>query len=121
MRSMSGHREDLLEIEKAKAHVIIEVAEYIPNAVLSKTILRKATGNITLMAFDMGEELADRISPFDTFIQIIDGAAEIVIDKKIHHLKLGHGIIIPAHTLHRIDANEPFKMLSTVIKSGYEL
>jgi quercetin dioxygenase-like cupin family protein len=108
------------ELEKSKSHVIVEIIEYIPNAVLSKTIIKKATGNITVSSFDAGEELAEKTSPFDNFIQIIDGAAEITINEKNYNLKLGEGIIIPAHARHFFNANEQFKMISTIIKSGYE-
>ncbi len=108
------------ELEKAAAHIIVEIIEYIPNAVVSKTIIKKSTGNITAMSFYKGEELAEKTSPFDTYIQIIHGSAEITINQKVHTLKLGNGIIIPAHSLHCFQANEKFKMLSTVIKSGYE-
>lgn len=108
------------ELEKAAAHIIVEIIEYIPHAVVSKTIIKKSTGNITAMSFYTGEELAEKTSPFDTYIQIIHGSAEITIDQKVHTLKLGNGIIIPAHSLHCFQANEKFKMLSTVIKSGYE-
>lgn len=111
---------DTTELEKEKAHIIVEIIEYIPNAIVSKTIIRKITGNITASSFDAGEELAEKISPFDNYIQIIDGIAEITIDKKKHKLKLGEGIIIPAHASHIFNANEQFKMISTVIKSGYE-
>lgn len=111
---------DTTELEKGKAHIIVEIIEYIPNAIVSKTIIRKITGNITASSFDAGEELAEKISPFDNYIQIIDGIAEITIDKKKHRLKLGEGIIIPAHASHILNANEQFKMISTVIKSGYE-
>jgi quercetin dioxygenase-like cupin family protein len=75
---------------------------------------------VTVSSFDAGEELAEKSSPFDIYIQIIDGSAQIEIDNKIHKLTLGEGIIIPAHTRHRFFANEQFKMISTVIKSGYE-
>ena len=111
---------DTTELEKEKAHIIVEIIEYIPNAIVSKTIIRKITGNITASSFDAGEELAEKISPFDNYIQIIDGIAEITSDKKKHKLKLGEGIIIPAHASHIFNANEQFKMISTVIKSGYE-
>ena len=109
-----------LEIEKGKAHIIVEIIEYIPNAVLSRTIIKKATGNITVMSFDSGEELAEKTSPFDMFIQIIDGAAEVTISKELHKLSLGTGMIIPAHASHYFNAKEQFKMIATVIKSGYE-
>ena len=90
------------------------------NAVVSKTIIKKTTGNVTISSFDAGEELDEKISPFDTYIQIIDGTAEITINDKVFKLKLGEGIVIPAHAKHHFNANEQFKMISTVIKSGYE-
>jgi len=111
---------DSNELEKAKAHIIVEIIEYMPNAVVSKTIIKKSTGNITVSSFDAGEELAEKTSPFDTYVQIIDGAAELTIEDKKYRLKLGDGIIIPAHAKHNFNANEQFKMLSTIIKSGYE-
>ena len=110
----------LTEIEKLKVHIIVEIIEYVPNAVDSKTIIKKTTGNITVTSFDTGEELAEKITPFDTYIQIIDGVAEVVIEEKKYLLKLGEGIVIPAHTSHCFNANEQFKMIATVIKSGYE-
>jgi quercetin dioxygenase-like cupin family protein len=108
------------EVEKEQSHIIVEIIQYIPNAVLSKTILKKITGNITVSSFDAGEELAEKTSPFDNYIQIIDGTAEITINEKEHKLTLGQGIIIPAHAKHCFNANVQFKMLSTIIKSGYE-
>ena len=108
------------EIEKSKSHILIEIIEYVPNSVVTKTIIRKTTGNISVVAIDTGEALAEKISPFDTFIQIIEGDAEIVIDEKSNILKTGQAIIIPAHSSNIVKANERFKMVSTIIKSGYE-
>ena len=108
------------EIEKSRSHILIEIIEYVPNAVVSRTIIRKTTGNITVMAIDIGEALAEKSSPFDTFIQIIEGAAEVVIDEISNTLRTGQAIIIPAHSTNTVRANERFKMISTVIKSGYE-
>ena len=108
------------ELEKSVPHIIVEIIEYVPNSVLSKTIIKKTTGNITAMAFDTGEELTERTLPFDSFIQVIDGNAEIQIDKKFTNLKLGEGMIIPAHALSLIKAKERFKIILTIIKSGYE-
>lgn len=107
-------------IEKGKTHIVVEIIEYMPNAVLSKTIIKKITGNITASSFDAGEELAEKLSPFDTYIQIIDGVAELTINGTEFKLKQGDGIIIPAHSSRRFHAEQQFKMLSTVIKSGYE-
>ena len=109
-----------IEVEKANVHIMVEILEYVPHAVVSKTILKKATGQICVSSFDAGEELQEKISPFDIYIQIIDGTAVVGINDKNYKLRLGEGIIIPAHTLHRFNASEQFKMVSTVIKSGYE-
>jgi quercetin dioxygenase-like cupin family protein len=109
-----------IELEKSKAHIIVEIIEYVANAVVNKTIIRKTTGNITVSSLDAGEELAEKFLPFDTYIQIIDGTAELVINDRKYNVRLGEGIVIPAHTRHNFNANEQFKMLSTVIKSGYE-
>ena len=108
------------EIEKSKVHIIVEIIEYVPNAVVSKTIIKKTTGNVTVTSFATGEELAEKTSPFDSFVQIIDGTAEVVINEKNYLLRSGDGIVIPAHAPHCFNANVQFKMISTVIKSGYE-
>ena len=107
-------------VEKSKSHILIEIIEYVPNSVVSKTIIRKTTGNISVVAIDTGEALTEKISPFDTFIQVIEGVAEVVIDEKPNILQTGQAIIIPAHASNIIKANERFKMILMVIKSGYE-
>ena len=104
-------------IEKSKALIIVEIIEYVPNSVVSKTIIKKSTGTVSVVAIDIGEGLTEKTSPFDTFCQIIEGNAEIVIDGKSHFLKTGQSIIIPAYTSNRVKANERFKMILTVIKS----
>ena len=108
------------ELEKAKAHIIVEIIEYVPNSVVSKTIIKKTTGNVTVSSFDEGEELAEKTSPFDTYAQIIDGSAIIDIDGKSSRLHTGEGILIPAHKQSHIRPNGRFKLILTVIKSGYE-
>jgi quercetin dioxygenase-like cupin family protein len=109
------------ELEKGKEHITVEIIQYLPNSVVSKTIIRKITGNITASSFDAGEELAEKTAPFDNYIQIIDGEAELTIKDKKFRLSKGEGIIIPAHSSHFFNANKQFKMISTVIKSGYEV
>ena len=118
--TLEKNNSDNLEVAKLKAHIVVEIIEYMPNAVVSKTIIKKTTGNITVSSLDAGEELTEKISPFDIYIQIIDGAAELIINEKMYRLRLGEGIIIPAHAKHNFNANVQFKMISTVIKSGYE-
>ena len=111
---------DRSELEKSKAHIIVEIIEYMTNSVVIKTIIKKSTGNISVLSFDRGEGLTEKTSPFDTFVQIIEGKAEIVIDKESNLLESGQGIIIPAHSPNFIKPNGRFKMISTIIKSGYE-
>ena len=111
---------DNAELEKSTSHIIVEIIEYIPNCVVMKTIIKKSTGNISVMSFDSGEGLTEKTSPFDTYAQIIDGKAEIVIDNKSNLLETGQGIIIPAHSPNHIKPNGRFKMILTVIKSGYD-
>jgi quercetin dioxygenase-like cupin family protein len=108
------------ELTKAKSHIVVEIIEYLTNSVVSKTIIKKSTGNISIMSFDTGEGLTEKISPFDSFAQIVDGKATIVIDKIPHQLENGMGIIIPAHASNYIKPNGRFKMILTLIKSGYE-
>jgi quercetin dioxygenase-like cupin family protein len=117
--SRSNHM-NVPELEKSMVHIVVEIIEYVPNAIVSKTIIKKTTGNITVSSFAMGEELAEKTSPFDNYIQIIDGSAEVIINEKKYKLRLGEGIIIPAQVPHCFNANERFKMICTIIKSAYE-
>ena len=111
---------DNKEVEKSIAHITVEIIEYVANSVVIKTILKKSTGNISVMSFDSGEGLIEKTTAFDTFIQIIDGNAEIVIDGQSNFLQTGQSIVVPAHTPNFVSPNGRFKMIQTVIKSGYE-
>jgi quercetin dioxygenase-like cupin family protein len=108
------------EVEKSKGFIIVEIIEYVPNSIVIKTIIKKTTGNVSAVSVDAGEALAEKVIPFDTFVQIIDGKAEIVIDGVSNLLTTGQSIIVPAHLSNSVKANERFKMISTIIKSGYE-
>src|SRR5450755_4349393 len=102
-KTAKGHSTERLkksngqELEKSKSHIIVEIIEYVSNSVVIKTIIRKSTGNISIMSFDNGEGLTEKTSPFDTFAQIIEGRADIVVNNVSHLLETGMGIIIPAH------------------------
>ena len=118
-RNQDGKAENV-ELEKSKAHIIVEIIEYMANSVVIKTIIKKSTGNISVMSFDSGEGLTEKTSPFDTFVQILEGKAEIVIERVTTLLESGQGIVIPAHASNFIKPNGRFKMISTIIKSGYD-
>jgi len=111
---------EIKEVEKSIAHITVEIIEYVPNSIVSKTILKKSSGNVTVVSFDTGEGLSEKTTPFDTFVQIIDGQADMVIDGKSNLLKTGQSIVIPAHAPNLVNPNGRFKMIQTVIKSGYE-
>jgi len=111
---------DTNDVAKGKILITVEIIEYVSNSVVIKTILKKSTGNISVMSVDSGEGLSEKTTPFDTFVQIIDGQAEIVINGKSHLLITGQSIVIPAHAPNLIKPNERFKMIQTIIKSGYE-
>lgn len=109
-----------IELERSKAVITVEIIEYELHSIISKTIINKTTGNVSVMSFDIGEALVEKIIPFDAYAQIIEGKAEIVIDGESYFLNTGQSIIIPAHTTNIVKANERFKMILTIIKSGYE-
>ena len=79
-------READIELEKAKPMITVEIIEYVENAVVIKTILKKSSGNISVMSVDTGEGLMERTSPFDTFAQVIDGKVELMIEGVLHLL-----------------------------------
>jgi quercetin dioxygenase-like cupin family protein len=105
---------------KSKAYVTVDILEYIPDVVIIKAILKKSAGSINLRAVDNGEGSSEKATPFDTHIQIVEGDAEIIIDGNSQRLKIGQSMTIPAHKANSIQATGRFKMIMTVIKSGYE-
>ncbi len=108
------------EMEQSKAHITVEIIEYVPNSVVVKTILKKSSGNISAMSVDSGEELTEKTIAFDTFVQVIDGKVELYISGNPHILETGGSIIIPAHAPSYVKPDGRFKIILTVLKSGYE-
>lgn len=90
---------------------------YAEKAVVSKHVLKKDTGNITLFAFDKGEGLSEHTTPFDALVLVVDGKAEIIIDGASTILSSTESIIMPANVPHALKAIERFKMVLTMIKS----
>jgi quercetin dioxygenase-like cupin family protein len=82
--------------------------------------MKKSKGSINALSFASCEGLNEKTSPFDTYVQLIDGSAIIEIAGKTSTLKTGDGILIPAHSTTLIKPNGRFKLILTVIKSGYE-
>ena len=101
---------------KGKGVLLNEAIEYSKGSIVSKTIIEKKTGTITLFSFDEGQNLSEHTVPFDALVQIIDGEGEIIINKRSHILKTGQMIIMPANIPHAVNAKKKFKMLLTMIK-----
>ena len=103
---------------KGKPLNLKEEISYADGAVISKTLLKKETGNITLFSFDTGQGLSEHTSPFDAVVQVIEGEGAFIIDGVMHTVKEGGMIIMPANIPHDVQAAEaPFKMLLTMIRS----
>jgi quercetin dioxygenase-like cupin family protein len=94
-----------------------ESIEYQNDAIISKVIIKKETGNITMFAFDKGQELSEHTAPFDAFVLILDGKVDIKIDGESNEMTSGESIIMPANIPHSVKAIEKFKMMLVMIKS----
>ena len=103
-------------IETAKTFVPAQSIEYASGSVVSKTILKKPAGNITLFAFDKGEGLAEHSSPYEALVQLLDGSAEITIGGTVYNVHAGESIMLPANVGHSLKAGKQFKMMLTMIK-----
>lgn len=97
--------------------IVKSAIEYQAGAVVSKTLLNRPTGTITLFAFDEGQGLSEHTAPFDAVVEVLDGEADITISGKLFHLKSGEMIVMPAGEPHALQAVKPFKMLLVMIKS----
>ena len=94
-----------------------DLIEYQDGSVVSREIIRKDTGTVTIFAFDKGEGLSEHTAPFDAMVQIIDGNAEITISGNKNVLEKGDMIIMPANEPHALKALEKYKMILTMIRS----
>jgi quercetin dioxygenase-like cupin family protein len=94
-----------------------ELIDYQDGAIVSRTLINKPTGTITIFAFDKGQELSTHSAPFDAMVQVVDGEGLIVISEVEYRLKAGQMIIMPANEPHAVKAETRFKMLLSMVKS----
>ena len=106
------------EFENSKVFSFNDSIEYSDGGIISKTVIKKQTGNISLFSFAKGEALSEHTAPFDAMIQVVDGRGEIIIGGKSFFLETGQSIIMPANITHAVKAVEKFKMVLTMIKSS---
>ena len=96
---------------------IAAMVEYQGGAVVSRQITKSEGGNVTLFAFDLGQELSEHTAPYDALLHVLDGEAEITISGRQFLLRTGEAIIMPASESHAVKATHQFKMLLTMIKA----
>jgi quercetin dioxygenase-like cupin family protein len=104
------------KIEHGVPFVFADSISYQADGIVSKRIIQKEKGNITLFAFDAGQKLSEHTAPFDALVQVMQGNAEIIIGGKTHQLTADQCIIMPANVPHAVNANERFIMLLTMIR-----
>ena len=100
----------------ANSQNINEIIDYQNGSVVSKEIVNKPTGTITLFAFDKGQGLSEHTAPYDAFVVIIDGVSKITVSGVKHTVSVGGMLLMPAGKPHSLHAIEPFKMILTMIK-----
>jgi quercetin dioxygenase-like cupin family protein len=103
---------------KSKPVNIENLIEYQEDSVVSREIIRKETGTVTIFAFDKGEGLSEHTAPFDAMVQIVDGTAEIIISGNKNVVETGEMIIMPGNVPHALNAVDRFKMVLTMIRSN---
>lgn len=110
-------------MERSKKQVKPQVAkfadlvDYQEGSVVSRTLIERKTGTVTLFAFDEGQALSEHTAPYDALVHLLDGEAEITISSKEYNLKEGEMIIMPAKQPHALKATKKFKMILTMIRS----
>jgi len=101
---------------KAEVLNLSEMVGYQTGSVVSRQITKADAGNVTLFAFDEGQELSEHTAPFDALVHVLEGGAEILISGESFSLEAGDAIIMPADEPHAVRAVGPFKMLLTMIR-----
>ncbi len=103
--------------QKTKPEIVVDLVNYQDRSIVSRTLIEKETGTVTLFAFSKGQALSEHTAPFDALVYILDGKAEITISGNPGILESGQMIIMPANKPHALKATENFKMLLTMIRS----
>ncbi len=103
--------------QEAQPQNLIDLVSYQDGSVVSRALIKKKTGTVTLFAFDQGEALSEHTAPFDAMVYILDGKAEIIISGNSNILEKGNMIIMPANEPHALKAVERFKMMLTMVRA----
>lgn len=114
---MKHNRQTGVEKPASQAMRLIDLADYQQGSVVSRTLIDKKAGTVTLFAFDEGQGLSEHTAPFDAMVYLLEGEAEIVISGRPLRLKEGEMVIMPANLPHSLSAISKFKMILTMIRS----
>ena len=114
---MSDQKATVLRDCFGSPRILADLVDYAADSIVSKTILEKPAGTITLFAFDKGQKLSEHTAPYDAVVQALEGAAAITIDGSPKDITAGAIIIMPANVPHAVAAAERFKMLLTMIRA----
>jgi quercetin dioxygenase-like cupin family protein len=101
---------------EAGAAPLAGLVDYQEGSIVSRTLLKRAAGNVTLFAFDRGQELSEHTTPHDALLMCVEGATLVTIQDEQHRLAAGDLILLPANVPHAVRASERFKMLLTMIR-----
>ena len=112
-----GEKASILSDCFGQGQSLLELVEYAKDSIVSKTILNKSVGTITLFAFDQGQGLSEHTAPYDAVLQVLDGAACITIGGEDKTVAQGQIIVMPANVPHAVNAESRFKMLLTMIRA----
>ncbi len=114
---MKQNRKDVSNAGLSQPLKMTDLVAYQKGSVVSRTIIDKKTGTVTVFSFDKGEGLSEHTAPYDALIYILDGEAEATVAGKSSLLKVGDMLVMPANKPHSLRATEPFKMLLIMIRS----
>jgi quercetin dioxygenase-like cupin family protein len=96
---------------------VVDLVSYQTSAIVSRIVLKRDTGNVTLFAFDAGQELSEHTAPYDALVQVVEGDAAITVAGRPYRVGAGEMILMPAHQPHALRAESRFKMLLTMIRA----
>lgn len=104
-------------VEQPEVSRVVDLVAYQEGAIVSRVLVKRETGNVTLFAFDAGQELSEHTAPYDALVQVVEGEATVTIAGRPHRLHAGDIILMPARAPHAVAAASRFKMLLTMIRS----
>lgn len=110
-------KQPVLEAVVAKNNDLVSLIDYAQDSIVSKTLLDKPAGTVTLFAFDAGQQLSEHTAPYDALVQVVDGTGRLTIGDKDVETSAGQVVIMPANVPHSVTAGQRFKMLLTMIRA----